>query len=192
MKVTNYSLVNATTLKASLAKLAFSVVAFVMILFAALPGSSVIREPHTRVLVLGFTSPHMDEIAERVMREEMHRDLARRGIACVPVMETEAILRTYPNMQPGSVSEAEAKKILLRTTVTHIIEGTVVGSNAKKGDQIREGFLYRCRLKIYLGKKGKIKKLEINQKGEKDRYRFIRDFSRKVAAVLVEKGILRP
>ena len=144
------------------------------------------------VLVLGFSSPVMDEIEERFMREEVLRCLARRKAAFVPVMATEALIRSRQNFKPGSVTVAEMKKMARAAGASLVVAGNVTCSGCgKKGTTgIDPRFTYRCTIICYIFETGKSISFSLERKGEKNRYRFLRAFSRDIVTALVAKKML--
>lgn len=144
------------------------------------------------VLVLGFSSPVMDEIEERFMREEVLRSLARKGAAFVPVMATETLIRSRQNFRAGSVTAAEMKKMARVSGASLVVAGNVVCSSCgkKDGTGIDPRCMYRCTIVLYFAGEEKSISFSLERKGEKNRYQFLRAFSRDIAAALAAKKVI--
>jgi|GEM_PF-2808919 len=150
------------------------------------------KDEKKTVLVLGFSSPVMDEIEERFMREEVLRGLARRKAAFVSVMATEALIRSRQNFRAGSVTAAEMNKMARAAGATLVIAGNVICSNCTKKSitGIDPRCIYRCTIVVYFSESENSVSFSLERKGEKDRYRFLRAFSREIVAALAAKKML--
>ena len=148
----------------------FSII--VMIFFIA-PGYVPAKQPAPRLLVLGFSSSLLDEIEERFLREEVIRELSRRGISRVSVMQTERVLRSHKNFDPATVDIKEIMEMTAAAGATHVITGRLacIDCGNKKVHKICGRYLYRCELKVFVTGQGKPAVLEIIQKGTGDRYK---------------------
>lgn len=164
--------------------------AIIVMIFFIAPGYVPAKQPAPRLLVLGFSSSLLDEIEERFLREEVIRELSRRGISRVSVMQTERALRSRGNFNPFSAGINDIMETAATVGATHVITGRLacIDCGKKKVHKICGRYSYRCELKVFVTGQGKPAVLEVIQKGTGDRYSFLKALGRQVVTTLLKKS----
>jgi hypothetical protein len=145
-------------------------------------------ETKLKFLVLGFQSKQMNDLEDRMLREELMRDLVKSGNNIVTVMELESAVYDENALLKNIRYFNEKTAIYL--TKKFSAQYTVFGKifpKAKVINSIAAGKIYKCSLRLYSVEKKKFIDISFDFTGEKKFYDFAVNFSKKCAKEISEK-----
>ena len=134
-----------------------------------------------RILVLGFDSPQLNDLQDRLLRETIIRALHDKGHPIVPVMEIESLFYTSSIRQIRRLTPAAVRGLCDELNAGSACYGSI---NAETGrdNQIREGKRYICSIVYFRRDENKFYDLRFVAIGQKRLDRFFTSLAGEIVA----------
>jgi hypothetical protein len=133
------------------------------------------------VFVIGFSSSLINDVQNRLLRENVLRHFRSRRYSIVPVMEYERVFREKPESYTRTMNRAVLKKYSIHFSADYAVAGSIeqkVPGNRRK--KIMPGILYTCRLIIYSRAGDSFVVLKFNINGSSNYFRFFERLSEEI------------
>ncbi len=141
-----------------------------------------------KFLVLGFLSKQINDLEDRLLREELMREFVKSGNDIVSVMELESAV--YGENAPLKNIRYFNEKTAIYLTEKYNAQYAVFGKifpMGKTANYITAGQTYKCSLRLYSLEKKIFFDISFDFTGEKKFYDFAVSFSKKCVKEITEK-----
>ena len=141
-----------------------------------------------KFLVLGFLSKQINDLEDRLLREEIMREFVKSGNDIVSVMELESAVygENAPLKNIRYFNEKTAIYLTEKFSAQYAVFGKIFPKE-KTANYIMAGQTYKCSLRIYSVEKKKFIDISFDFTGEKKFYDFAVNFSKKCVKEISEK-----
>lgn len=141
-----------------------------------------------KFLVLGFQSKQINDLQDRLLREELMRELVKSGNDIVSVMELESAAydENTPIKNYRYFKETTAVFLAKKFSSQYAVFGKI-SPKGKYTNFIYAGKTYKCSLRLYSVEKKKFIDISIEIDGSEKYYDFAVNFSKKCAKEISEK-----
>ncbi len=141
-----------------------------------------------KILVLGFDSPQMTQVQDRMLRESLMRELRKSGYEPVPVMETESLFLEDESRQIRKIGDGLLKQFCLEAGAGCALTGKMYPKSVrvKKEKGIKKNRVYVFEMRAYVRETEKFLSFRTESAGEKDLYDFFNKTAEAIAAGLVK------
>ena len=145
-------------------------------------------EPKKKFLVLGFQSKLINDLQDRLIREELMRELVKSGYNIVPVMELESAAydENAPLKDFRNIKEPAAVSLANRFNAKYVLFGKIYTKN-KSVNSISAGKKFNCSLRFYSVEKKKFTDISFEIDGSEKFYDFTVAISKKCMIEISEK-----
>ncbi len=156
------------------------VIAGLILLLLMTPGSAS-PDAKSRILVLGTRSDMLNDLQDRIFREELLRRFHDKGHAVVPVMEMEVYFRGEGYRRPERINRTELRRYSSLFQDASVVAVEIsVRDESGTGTAMEEGKEYRCRVYLYDSADNRFHESEILVTGKETLYRFFTELSKRV------------